>query len=187
MASNRFPDVSIAARMERDWGHLQLAGVGRALGYRDPAADDETLAYGVSLTGSLALFEQDLLLFGGVVGNGVGRYVADLGGSGLDAFVGSDGQLHMLQTHGGYVAYTHYWSPLWRSNVVYADLRLERSGLLASDAFRRSQYAPANLIWSPAPSWIMGMELLYGRLQQQDGARADALRVQGSLQYNFIK
>jgi hypothetical protein len=33
----------------------------------------------------------------------------------------------------------------------------------------------------------MGMELLYGRLQQQDGARADALRLQGSLQYNFIK
>jgi hypothetical protein len=33
----------------------------------------------------------------------------------------------------------------------------------------------------------MGMELLYGRLQQQSGARGDTVRVQGSLQYNFIK
>ena len=31
------------------------------------------------------------------------------------------------------------------------------------------------------------MELLYGQLEQQNGQRADTVRLQGSLQYNFIK
>ena len=66
-------------------------------------------------------------------------------------------------------------------------MTLERNAALAADAFRQSRYGVFNLIWSPAPSWTMGMELLYGRLEQQGGARGDTVRVQGSLQYNFIK
>ena len=31
------------------------------------------------------------------------------------------------------------------------------------------------------------MELLYGRLQQQDGDSGDVFRVQSSLKYDFIK
>jgi hypothetical protein len=185
--SNRFPDVSIAARMERDWGHLQLAALGRGLGYRHDSGKDDVFGAGLSFSGSLSLSGQDLLLFGAVAGSGISRYVADISGSDLDGVVEADGRLQVLGVHGGYVAYTHYWSSLWRSNLVYGDLRLERDPGLSSTAFRRSQYGAFNLIWSPAPSWIMGMELLYGRLQQQDGARADALRLQGSLQYNFIK
>ncbi len=101
--------------------------------------------------------------------------------------VGADGRLAALDLHGGFVGYTHYWSALWRSNLIFGQLTLERNAALAADAFRQSRYGVFNLIWSPAPSWTMGMELLYGRLEQQGGARGDTVRVQGSLQYNFIK
>ena len=57
---------------------------------------------------------------------------------------------------------------------------------IAADV-QRSRYAALNLLWSPAPSWTMGMELLYGQQQLQNGRDADTLRLQGSLQYNFIK
>lgn len=187
VAVNRFPDVTVAARMERDWGHLQLGAVARRLGYDDAQRDDQRLGGGFQLSGSASIGERDLLLFGLLGGKGLSRYTADLTGSGLDAVLGADGRLHALSLQGGFFGYTHYWSALWRSNLVYGQLTMGRNDALAADAFRQSRYGVFNLIWSPAPSWTMGMELLYGQLEQQDGQRADTVRLQGSLQYNFIK
>ena len=186
-AVNRLPDVSAIARMERDWGHLQLGVVARNLAYDGDTRRDRVFAGGAQLSGSASVGERDLLLFGALGGRGLSRYTADLTGSGLDAVVDADGRIDALDLHGGFVGYTHYWSDLWRSNLIYGQLTLERNAALPTDAFRQSRYGVFNLIWSPAPSWTMGMELLYGRLQQQGGARGDPVRVQGSLQYNFIK
>jgi len=187
IAVNRLPDVTLTARMERDWGHLQLGAVARSLGYDGDQRDDRRFGGGAQLSGSASVGERDLLLFGLLGGKGLGRYTADLTGSGLDAVIGMDGRLHALSLQGGFVGYTHYWSPMWRSNLIYGQLTMARNAALAADAFRQSRYGVFNLIWSPAPSWTMGMELLYGQLEQQDGQRGDTMRLQGSLQYNFIK
>ena len=181
------PDVSLIARMERDWGHLQLGAVLRSLGYDGDGRSDRTFGGGLQLSGSYAVAERDLLLFGLVGGKGISRYTADLTGSNLDAAIDGDGRLKALPLRGGFFGYTHYWSELWRSNLIYGQLQIDSADALASDAFRRSRYAALNLLWSPAPSWTMGMELLYGQQQLQDGRDADTLRLQGSLQYNFIK
>lgn len=186
-AVNQAPDVTVTARMERGWGHLQLGAVARSLGYDGSAGDDRRIGGGLQLSGSAAMGDQDLLLFGALGGKGLARYTADLTGSGMDAVVTADGRLELLSLRGGFVGYTHYWSPLWRSNLIYGQLDSERNDALAADAFRRSRYGVFNLIWSPAPSWTMGMELLYGQLEQQGGQRGDTVRLQGSLQYNFIK
>lgn len=187
IAVNRLPDVTLTARMERDWGHLQLGAVARSLGYDGDQHDDRRFGGGAQLSGSASVGERDLLLFGLLGGKGLARYTADLTGSGLDAVIGLDGRLHALSLQGGFVGYTHYWSPMWRSNLIYGQLTMARNAALAADAFRQSRYGVFNLIWSPAPSWTMGMELLYGQLEQQDGQRGDTMRLQGSLQYNFIK
>lgn len=183
----QLPDVSLVARMERDWGHLQLGAVMRKLGYDGDGRSDSDFGGGLQLSGSYAVAERDLLLFGLIGGKGISRYTADLTGSNLDAAIDADGRLKALSLRGGFFGYTHYWSELWRSNLIYGQLQLGDAGALASDAFRRSRYAALNLLWSPAPSWTMGMELLYGQQQLQDGRDADTLRLQGSLQYNFIK
>jgi len=187
IAVNRLPDVTLTARMERDWGHLQLGAVARSLGYDGDQQDDRRFGGGAQLSGSASVGERDLLLFGLLGGKGLARYTADLTGSGLDAVIGLDGRLHALSLQGGFVGYTHYWSPMWRSNLIYGQLTMARNAALAADAFRQSRYGVFNLIWSPAPSWTMGMELLYGQLEQQDGQRGGTMRLQGSLQYNFIK
>jgi hypothetical protein len=184
---DRVPDLSLVARMERDWGHLQLGAVARSLGY-DAAGDKETTyGGGLSFSGSFTFAERELLLFGLLGGKGMSRYTADLTGSGLDAAIAADGDLKALPVYGGFVGYTHYWTQMWRSNLVYGQLYLDGQDALAAEAFKRSRYGALNLIWSPAPSWTMGMELLYGQLEQQDGRSADTMRLQGSLQYNFIK
>ncbi len=187
VSMDRVPDLSLVARMERDWGHLQLGALARSLGYNADGHKDTTYGGGLSFSGSFTFSERELLLFGLLGGKGMSRYTADLTGSGLDAAIAADGNLEALPIYGGFVGYTHYWTQMWRSNLVYGELHLDGQDALAADAFKRSRYGALNLIWSPAPSWTMGMELLYGQLEQQDGRSADTMRLQGSLQYNFIK
>lgn len=71
--------------------------------------------------------------------------------------------------------------------LTYGRLYLERSDALAAEAFRRSDYLAANLVYAPAPSWSWGVELSWGKLQRQDGEAGDVFRLQSSLKYDFIK
>ncbi|MGE8289983.1 MAG: DcaP family trimeric outer membrane transporter, partial [Stenotrophomonas sp.] len=75
-STEHLPDVSLIARMERDWGHLQLGAVLRSLGYHGDGRSDRTFGGGVQLSGSYAVAERDLLLFGLVGGKGISRYTA---------------------------------------------------------------------------------------------------------------
>jgi len=188
---NAAPSLVAAARHEADWGHLQLSGVMRYLAY-DSARDsgegrDGAYAGGLALSGSWNIDSGDYFVFGAVGGEGIASYLGDLGGLDLDGVVDARGDLQTLQQYGGWVGYTHLWSGRLRSTLTYSQLRLERDSLLAPSIFRRSDYAAVNLIWQPAPSWSWGAEVLYGKLEQQDGASGDVFRVQTALKYDFIR
>ncbi|MBB3229109.1 hypothetical protein FHW69_003761 [Luteibacter sp. Sphag1AF] len=185
--TQQVPDVVLAGRIERDWGHLQASAVVRRLGYTQMGHGDYTMGGGIALAGAFTTVGQDLLMFSAAYGKGIARYLSDTSGSGLDAVVEDDGRLRALKTWGSYAAYTHYWSEHWRSNLVYGVARMAANDYLATSAFRDSNYGAANIIWSPAPTWTMGVEVLHGRLRQQDGSTANDTRVQGSLQYSFVK
>lgn len=186
-AASNLPDLVVVGRTEHDWGHLQLAALWRRLGYVSDTQRSRTSAAGLSVSGSASIGNRDLLLFGVVGGKGISRYIADISGSGLDATVDSNGELHALTSYGSFFGYTHYWDALWRSNLVYGYLRLKDEPGLPADAFDESQYGALNLIWSPAPTWTMGLELLHGRLVQQGGLAGESTRLQASIQYSFIK
>lgn len=181
------PNVVFAARHEGASGHMQVGVVVRQLAWRDDAASDEAMAGGLTVSGAWGAEAGNYITWGAVGGRGIATYVGDLGGIGLDAVVADDGSLALLDEWGGWVGYGHPWSAHWRSTVAWGRLYLDRSDALAPDAFRRSDYAAANLIYAPLPSWSWGLELVYGKLQQQDGTDGDAFRLQTSLKYDFIK
>ncbi|HYG05744.1 MAG TPA: DcaP family trimeric outer membrane transporter [Stenotrophomonas sp.] len=181
------PNVVLAARHEADWGNVQLAGLLRYLSYDASARSDSTLAGGAALSGSWGADSGDYLVYGVLAGQGIAAYVGDLGGLDLDAVVDPAGSLQALREWGGWIGYTHLWTGRWRSTLTYGRLYLERDAALDPSAFRRSDYAAVNLIYAPAPSWSWGVELLYGKLQQQDGEDGDAMRLQTSLKYDFIR
>jgi len=185
------PDVVIAARTEQSWGHLQLGGVVRQLGYSSNEQNRRMVSGGAQLSGSFKMASfadySDLLMFGLNWGKGISRYLNDLGGAGLDAVVSGDGRIHLLTERGAYAAYTHYWNDSWRSNLVYGALRVPRSPWLNTSDFHNSDYAAANMIWTPMPALTVGLELLHGRLEVQDNRYNTDTRIQGSLQYSFIK
>ena len=185
--TSKAPDLAMSFRQEGEHGHLQGAALVRRLAYASEAGRDTGIAGGAMLAGSRVISDRDLLVLGTVYGKGIAGYLGDLGGVGLDAVIEDDGRLQPLQQAGFWSGYTHYWSDNWRSNLVYGELYVDDNTQLPLDAYRSTRYAVANLIWSPAPSWTMGMEVSYGRLEEQDGDDGDVTRVQGTLKYDFIK
>jgi len=183
-----FPDITARARYEADRGHVQLSGVVRRLGWRSgDGASDTTLGYGINLAGSLKTVGNDYLVAGGIWGKGIARYISDITGLGLDVIVDPDGNLQALEEYGGYAAYTHYWSPKVRSTAVVNYLGMSNKAYQASTSFSNSQYYSANLIWNPAGSLNVGLEVLYGRYKTNDGLSANDTRIQASVQYDFVR
>ena len=146
-----------------------------------------TPAGGVSVSGSWSADYGGYMTGGALAGRGIAAYVGDLLGLGLDGVVDDTGTLQALDEWGGWVGYGHPWSSHWRSTVTWGRLRLERNALLSPAAFRRSDYVAANLVYAPAPSWSWGMELLYGKQQDQAGEDGDVFRFQTSLKYDFVR
>ena len=189
--AQHLPDLVLAARTEHGWGHLQLGTVLRQLAYINGEHNGRSLGYGASLSGAIKTTGSssyaDRMMFGVVQGKGIAHYINDTGGLGLDAVVDKDGLLHPLKALGAYAGYTHYWSNSWRSTLVYGVTRIQASPWLGTTMFRESRYGAANLIWNPAPTLAVGLEILHGRLLEQDNRFNDDTRIQGSLQYSFVK
>jgi hypothetical protein len=180
------PDIVGAARLERKWGHIQLAAIARELGYRLPGIERDSFAYGATLSGLLTV-NKDFAMAGATYGKGISRYLNDLGGRGYDAVLDADGKLHPLEAYGGYLGYTLHWSDRWRSNLVGSIVVLGRDDLLPDTAFRSSQYAAANLILQASPNFTAGLEGLYGRHELQNGQDADVVRFQLSIKYDLVR
>lgn len=186
------PNLVLAARHEADWGSVQLAGVLRYLAYdsaRDSGAgDDSATAGGLAFSGAYGGTDSgNYVVFGVVAGQGIAAYLGDLGGLNLDGFVDADGSLQTLKQQGGWLGYTHHWTGDVRSTLTWSRLYVEREGLLDPSVFRRSEYAAANVIWQPSPSWSWGAELLYGNLQDQDDRKGDVWRLQTAFKYDFVR
>ncbi|MGE6331644.1 porin [Stenotrophomonas sp. NPDC077659] len=184
-AEQPLPDVVGTLRMERSWGHVQSALLLRRLAYRGGGGEQGATGYGLNISGQHH-FGSGVLSASIIHGRGVSRYLNDLGGKQLDAVVAPDG-LDPLQVSAAHIGYTHHWAGGWRSNLVFGRLQLEANPLLAPDAFRASTYAATNLILQASPTFSWGVEILYGDLKVQDGRRADVLRVQGSIKYDFVR
>ena len=92
-----------------------------------------------------------------------------------------------MTAKGGYVGYTHYWNPKLRSTGVVGWLEMDNESFQPPDAFRKSEYYSANLIWNPLGSLNVGVETLYGLYRVFDGSTGDDTRVQFSAQYGLSK
>jgi hypothetical protein len=66
-------------------------------------------------------------------------------------------------------------------------LDIDNSNGQTASAFKKGQYALANLMYYPVKNVMAGLEVQWGDRENKDGYTSDDMRVQFSAKYNFSK
>jgi hypothetical protein len=198
------PDFATHVRYEGDFGHFQISGVARAIGYRPTFGETTQRAgYGVSAG---TTFHPWAYLFGGnpvrkdnptalercrilaqcVCGRGVARYINDEVGQGLDGQVDpATGGFKPLSAAAYMVSYEHWYTERWLSNFTYSQTYAGSNGDQLGTAYTGAKYLGASLWFVPVRNLSLGAEYLWGERKNLDGERGKANRLNASVQYNF--
>ncbi|MCP3142693.1 DcaP family trimeric outer membrane transporter [Pyxidicoccus xibeiensis] len=181
-ARTPMPDVSGA--LEWDFGegrNVRAAGVARWLTYYalDGGSEDTVTGWGVMLNGLWTWKRNGWRASGQVhYGSGIGTYIGDLAGQGLDAVLVAPGRLETVASFGFYGGLEPQWTEWLASTFVYGYLEvLSPPASLPGTTLKRTHYLSGNLKVRPMRSFELGAELLFGRRQNLDGAADHALRL----------
>jgi hypothetical protein len=188
------PDLSAHYRHVRDWGHVQVAGIVRQMKWDDLNTDEFDLTgddtgWGINLSSNIK-FSKHVARLSVMFGEGVQNYMndapVDVGiennpGDPVTPIVGK--ALPLL----GISAFIDLnWNANWTSTVGYSMLDIDNSDGQSDDAFKKGQYALANVLYYPTPSVFLGPEIQWGKRENfRDGFTSDDFRIQFSAKYNF--
>lgn len=182
------PDLVVRYNHKRGWGHLTAAGITRFLHIEedlmDGAVEDTAIGYGLSLSGLVKVGRKDDIRFMATAGEGLGRYIAVNAVN--DAAIDLNGELDPIPTFSGFLAYRHFWSDKWRSNILggyfQADNPVDLTGAGVTDEVFSGH---VNLIYTPAPRLDVGIEYIRAERELENGADGTMNRVLMSTKYSF--
>ena len=202
---SQFPDTIVRVTKQRDWGHLHFGGILRSI--RGVPTDEEgneltneassAFGWGLTFSGNAAVKKwdrRDNFKFQLNFGDGLGRYINDLGTlGGFDAaFDMESGDLETLGVFGVYGAFQKWWkrNPLGlfkavRSTFVYGYVQVQDLDFLPDNFYRSTQRFSANWLWSPISQIDLGVELLYGVRKNRDRQDASARQFQFVSTFRF--
>ena len=190
------PDLTAQWRTEGGWGHLQVGGILRKVGYefRSTPADrwssGSDTGWGINLATVLNVLERDAVRLQLVYGEGIASYMND---GGMDLAprarytngVLTDVDAEAVPLTGVVAYYDHWWSDRWSSSIGYSFTEVDNTNFQDPGSFHKGQYASTNLLFYPGENLMMGGELMWGERENNDGASADDVRFQFSVKYNF--
>jgi hypothetical protein len=184
-ALTKWPDGVVAVQWGRDWGHLRAGGLLRELrASLDGGTPAASFAGGVTLSAALNTTEAgDTLGIQITGGSGIGRYLEESMADGTINPI--TGELDTFDHLGGIITYRHFWTSRLRSSATYSWARLDIGDIVAPEALRSVKYASGNLIWSPYDKVDFGLELMWGKRENQDVASGTARRIQFSGKYSL--
>ncbi len=187
-SKNDVPDFTARYRNNNDWGHWQLAGIVRKLGYErlDNGNSDYEMGYGFNASTVINMFDRDKLKLQLAYGEGIGNYFND---GGLDVAPDSadlENTDATAVTILGVVAYyDHYWSDKWSSTIGWSMTDIDDEDGQAFDEFKKGQIASTNLLYYPTKNVYTGFEFSWGEREDVDGKTGEDYRIQYSLHVNF--
>jgi hypothetical protein len=185
---NDLPDLTARYRDNTDWGHWQLAGIVRKLGYErlDNGKSDYEVGYGFNASTVINMFDRDKLKLQLAYGEGIGNYFND---GGLDIAPDSsdinNADATAVTILGIVAYYDHYWSERWSSTIGWSMTDLDDEGGQADDEFKKGQIASTNLLYYPTKNVYTGLEFSWGQREDVGGDDGDDYRIQFSLHVSF--
>jgi hypothetical protein len=189
------PDLSAHYRKAGDWGHVQVAGMLREIKWDDLNADQFNLGgsatgWGINVSSNLKLAKKHVARLQVAYGEGVQNYWND---APVDIGIQNNVSNPVTPVVGkalpvlGVVAFLDLnWNAKWTSTVGYSLVNIDNSDAQAPDAYKRGQYALANILYYPAANFFLGPEIQWGKRENfKDGFTSDDVRIQFSVKYNF--
>jgi hypothetical protein len=170
----------------RSGAHIQAAVLVRQLRGAPPDRPNDAVATGgagINVSGRLEVPgspDRDYITFAANAGQGIGRYITDLGTlGGQDAVYDPATQtLEALPAYSAYLGYQHWWTDSVRSTVTWGGVWVDNLEIQPSDSLKRTQRATLNLSWSPIGRVDLVGEFLWGRRLNKDGQRGTATQYQ---------
>lgn len=203
--NEELPDLTAQFRYGGDWGHVQLSGVVRKIGFDTagtPGNEPTGSEFGWGVMGA-GVFRLSLATFrlGVAYGEGIASYMND-GGMDLApsaALVPAPPIFppppqpplnQILSAEAvpllGITAYVDLqWSRTLSSAIGYSLTEVDNTNFQDATAFHRGEYASANLLWAPVDRILTGLELLWGQRTDNDGDSGSDLRLQFSFKFSF--
>lgn len=184
---NSIPDLVARYNMKGDYGNISLAGIARQLRVENGAVDDETFAFGASLSGRIKVGDRDDIRFGVTAGEGLGRYIG-LNALNAAAINPATNEIEAIPSIGGHVAWRHPFGETSRFNIGYSALFADNPDFLtalnpASTESVQSGYAA--FLWDIAPKVTLGVEGLHGIKELENGNDGSFTRFTFSTKYGF--
>jgi len=186
------PDLSAHYRMAGAWGHVQLAGIVRDIHWDDNNKDAVDLSghvtgWGLNASSNINI-GKNVLHMQLKYGQGDENYMND-----APADVGAERSGNPLKPNGKALAdlgllafFDANWSQTWTSTFGYSLIKIDNSDLQDPSAFKKGQYALANLLYHPAPNVLIGPELQWIKRDNfSDGFSSRDFKVQFSAKYAF--
>ena len=196
-ANQTVPDFVTHYEVRWPSGHFQIAGVARAIEYKNAANKNiYKLGGGFSASGMQKIFKKDVLVYQAAYGHGISRYLVSFGGGGWDAVPDTKGNLDLVPIYGGYVGYQLFWGKknyanrdhnYWSSTFVYGYVNLDNPQYptLGNQTLLTGSYASANLYWHIVQPMNIAIEGIYGFRTDEFLSPGDNLRIQMVVEYNF--
>jgi hypothetical protein len=130
--------------------------------------------------------ERSRILLQYTFGWGIGRYIQDTAGLGLDGQVDPlTGSFETLYVAGWSTSYEHWFTEKWLTNITYSeDLTASAPGQ-PGNTYIAAKYLATSLWYIPIRNMSLGLEYVWGQRKNVDDERAKANRLNGLFQYNF--
>lgn len=186
----KLPDLTAHFYTSGSWGHVQVAGIVRRVGYEtfdtvDNEPKGHETGWGVNVGAHASLFTRDKLIGQVVYGHGIASYMND---GGTDLAPGGtlvDPRAEAVPLLGVVAYYDHYWSDAWSTSLGYSFTRVDNTSLQDASAFHEGEYASINLLYNPTPRILIGLEGIWGQRTDNDGQSGHDFRFQFSVKYSF--
>lgn len=191
-----FPDLSWEARLSRNWGYVELAGIVRKIGWVDANGDainlgGHVVGWGLNASSNLKLTPKDTAKLQLVYGEGIENYMND---APVDVSIRTTGiaakpiEAVPLPVLGIVSFLDHNWSQRFSSSIGYSMVNIENSNAQTPSDFHQGHYALANLLYHPIPKVTIGGEFQFGRrVNFSDGFSVNDYRTQFSFKYDWDK
>ena len=203
-SDEELPDLTAMVRYGGDWGHVQMGGILRKIGFDTVGTDDNEpegseTGWGVSLSGSAKASIATFRL-GVVYGRGIATYMND-GGMDLapaaelgavppiipipPEFLGTLLEAEAVKLLGISAYVDLQWTAKLSSALGYSFTKVDNTNFQEATAFHKGSYASGNLLWAPADRLLAGIEFLWGKREDNDGNSGTDFRMQSSFKVSF--